>query len=193
LDICLTPLFNFSLKRLKATVDAPAIPGSQEFSNREEDMGFITKKRFAFILAAALVVAVASGAYAYFTTSGSGTGTASVGSSSAVTLHATVTGSLYPGTSSPVSFTVDNPSQGAQRVGTITLSSITVDAQHSECSTTISGAKPDFSMPAVAVNASFNNGNGQAVTPTGTLTMNDTGVSQDKCQGATLTLHLTDN
>lgn len=156
-------------------------------------MGFITKRRAVFALTAALLVVAASGAYAYFTTSGTGTGTAAVGSSSAVTLHATVTGNLYPGTSSPVTFTVDNPSQGQQRVGTISLSSITADTSHSECSTVISGAKPDFSMPAVAVNQSFGNGNNQAVTPTGTLTMNDTGVSQDKCQGATLTLHLTEN
>jgi hypothetical protein len=156
-------------------------------------MGFITKRRFLFGLTAALLVVAASGAYAFFTTSGTGTGTASVGSSSTVTLHATVTGSLYPGTSSPVSFTVDNPSSGKQKVGTITLTSITVDASHSECSTVITGGNPDFSMPAVAVNTQFGNGNGQAITPTGTLTMNDTGVSQDKCQGATLTLHLTNN
>jgi hypothetical protein len=156
-------------------------------------MKLITKRRAFLALTAALVVAVAGGAYAYFTTSGTGTGTASVGSSSAVTLHATVTGSLYPGTSSPVSFTVDNPSAGKQRVGTITLSSITVDASHTECSTTITGATPDFTMAAVAVNATFANGNGQAVTPTGSLAMNETNANQDKCQGATLTLHLTDN
>jgi hypothetical protein len=156
-------------------------------------MGFITKRRAVYALTAALLVVAASGAYAFFTTTGTGTGTASVGSSSAVTLHATVTGSLYPGSSSPVNFTVDNPSSGKQRVGTITLSSITPDAAHSECSTVITGGTPDFTMPAVAVNASFASGNAQAVTPTGTLTMNDTGVSQDKCQGATLTLHLTDN
>ncbi|HKZ12682.1 MAG TPA: hypothetical protein VJL81_02440 [Solirubrobacterales bacterium] len=156
-------------------------------------MKLITKRRAFLALTATLVVVVAGGAYAYFTTSGSGTGTASVGSSAAVTLHATVTGSLYPGTSSPVSFTVDNPSSGKQRVGTISLSSITVDASHSECSTVITGGNPDFTMPAVAVNATFASGNGQAVTPTGSLTMNETGVSQDKCQGATLTLHLTNN
>lgn len=156
-------------------------------------MKLITKRRAFFALTAVLVVAVAGGAYAYFTTSGTGTGTAAVGSSSAVTLHATVTGSLYPGTSSPVSFTVDNPSSGSQRVGTISLSSITVDASHSECSTVITGGNPDFTMAAVAVNHSFATGNGQAVTPTGTLTMNETNASQDKCQGATLTLHLTDN
>jgi hypothetical protein len=156
-------------------------------------MGLITKRRAAFVLTAVLVVAVASGAYAYFTTSGSGTGTATVGTSSAVTLHATVTGSLYPGTSSPVAFTVDNPSQGKQQVGTISLSSITADADHKECSTTTTGGNPDFSMPAVTVDHTFAPGEGEAVTPTGTLTMNDTGVNQDKCQGATLTLHLTDN
>ncbi len=156
-------------------------------------MNLITKRRAFLALTAALVVVVAGGAYAYFSTTGTGTGTASVGSSTAVTLHATVTGSLYPGTSSPVSFTVDNPSAGKQRVGTITLSSITVDASHSECSTLITGGNPDFTMPAVAVNATFATGNGQTVTPTGSLSMNETGVNQDKCQGATLTLHLTDN
>ena len=156
-------------------------------------MGFITKRRFLFGLTAALLVVAASGAYAFFTTSGSGTGTASVGSSSAVTLHATVSGSVYPGTSSPVTFTVDNPSSGKQKVGTITLTSITPDVSHSECSTVITGGNPDFKMPAVAVNSTFGTGNAQAVTPTGTLTMNDTGISQDKCQGATLTLNLTNN
>jgi uncharacterized protein YaiE (UPF0345 family) len=156
-------------------------------------MQLITKRRAVFALTTALMVVVVGGAYAYFTTTGTGTGTAAVGSSSAVTLHATVTGSLYPGSSAPVSFTVDNPSAGKQRVGTITLSSITVDASHSECSTVITGGNPDFTMPAVAANQNFANGNGQAVTAAGTLTMNETGVSQDKCQGATLTLHLTDN
>ena len=35
--------------------------------------------------------------------------------------------------------------------------------------------------------------NNQTVTPGGTLAMNDTGVSQDACQGATLTLTLKSN
>ncbi len=150
----------------------------------------ITKKRALLALSCTLALALAAGAYAYFTSNGSGTGSASVGTASAVTLHGTVTSSLYPGASSPVSFTVDNPSSGSQRVGTITLSSITVDAGHSTCSSAIGGGNPDFSMPAVAVNKTFAPGNGQAVTPTGTLTMNETGTNQDACQGATLTLHL---
>lgn len=138
-------------------------------------------------------LALAGAAFAYFTSTGSGTGTATVGSSSAVTLHATTSGSLYPGTSSTVTFTVDNPSAGSQRVGTITLASITPDAGHSTCSTVIGGANPDFTMSPVAVNKVFASGNGQSVTQTGTLTMNETGVNQDACQGATLTLNLTNN
>ena len=155
-------------------------------------MLWITKKRV-LALAAIGVLAVAAGAYAYFTSTGSGTATATVGSGSAVTIKGTVSSNLYPGGSSPVTFTVDNPSSGAQRVGTITLASISVDAGHSTCSKAITGGNPDFAMPAVVVNKTYGTGNGQAVTPTGTLTMNDTGVSQDACQGATLTLHLTNN
>ena len=156
-------------------------------------MNWVTKKRAFFALGCTCVLAIAGAAVAYFTTPGAGTGTATVGSSSAVTLHATVSSTLYPGASSPVTFTVDNPSSGSQRVATISLSSITVDAGHATCSTVTTGGNPDFAMPAVTVNKSFASGNGQSVTPTGTLTMNETGVNQDACQGATLTLHLTNN
>jgi hypothetical protein len=156
-------------------------------------MDWISRKRALAMLGCTVALAATGAAVAYFTSSGSGTGTAAVGSSSPVTLHATISSSLYPGASSPVTFTVDNPSSGSQRVGTITLSSISVDSGHSGCSTTISGGNPDFTMPAVTVNKVIAPGNGQSVTPTGTLTMNETGVNQDACQGATLTLNLTNN
>jgi len=156
-------------------------------------MRWITKKRALVALGCTCALAVAGVAFAYFTSSGSGTGTATAGSSSAVTLHATISSSLYPGSSSPVSFTVDNPSSGVQRVGTVTLASISVDGAHSTCSTTLIGGNPDFTMAAVPVNQVVNPGNGQSVSATGTLTMNETGTNQDPCQGATLTLHLTNN
>jgi hypothetical protein len=136
----------------------------------------------ASVVAALLLAGVA---VAYFSSTGSGSATATVGTSSAVTLHATVANSLHPGASSSVSFTVDNPSPGNERVATIHLQSVSVDAGHSACVTS------DFTMPDVTVNQTFPNGNGQAVTATGTLTMANTGVSQDACQGATLTLNLT--
>jgi hypothetical protein len=156
-------------------------------------MSWITQKRVLVALGCTVAVAAAGVAVGFFTASGSGTGSASVGSSSAVTLHATISSNLYPGSSSPVTLTVDNPSSGAQRVGTVSLSSISVDAAHSSCSTVISGGNPDFTMAAVPVNQVFAPGNGQSVSATGTLAMNETGVNQDGCQGATLTLHLTNN
>jgi hypothetical protein len=156
-------------------------------------MDWMTRKRTSAAIGCVVALAAAGAAFAYFTSSGSGTGSAAVGSSSAVTLHATISSNLYPGSSSPVTITVDNPSSGSQRVGTVSLASISVDAGHSTCSTAISGGNPDFTMPAVTVNQVFPSGNGQSVTPTGTLTMNETGVNQDACQGATLTLHLTNN
>jgi len=156
-------------------------------------MHHLTSKRSLIAISCIGALAIAAAAYAYFTSTGSGTATAKVGTSSAVTLKGTVAGNLYPGASSQVSFTVDNPSSGAQRVGTISLTGITVDAGHSTCSVVITGGNPDFTMPAVAVNATFPSGNGQAVTPKGTLTMNDTGLNQNACQGAELTLALSSN
>ena len=156
-------------------------------------MSFLDKRRVVTALTSLCVLGIAAAAYAYFTTTGSGTATATVGTSSAVTLKGTVTGNLYPGSSSPVSLTVDNPSSGKQRVGTISLEKITPDAGHASCSVVIGGGNPDFTMADVVVNKTFPSGNGQAVTPGGTLTMNDTNVSQNACQGATLTLTLKSN
>jgi hypothetical protein len=124
---------------------------------------------------------------------GSGTGTGSVGSSSPVTLHATVAAALYPGASSPVIFTVDNASPGAQRVGTIHLGGVIADGAHSTCGTSIAGANPDFTMVDVVADQVFPNWSGQAVKAQGTLTMHDTGVDQDACQSATLTFAFTSN
>jgi hypothetical protein len=156
-------------------------------------MPHLTKKRVLGALVPLCALAIAAVAYAYFTTTGSGTATATVGTSSAVTLKGTVTGNLYPGSSSPVSLTVDNPSSGKQRIGSISLEKITADAGHASCSVVTSGGNPDFTMADVVVNKTFAPGNGQAVTPGGTLAMNDTGVNQDACQGATLTLTLKNN
>lgn len=156
-------------------------------------MNRFNKKRILAGLTGIGVLAIAAGAYAYFTTTGAGTATATVGSSSALVIKGSVTGNLYPGTSSPVTLTIDNPSSGKQRVGTISLESITPDAGHSTCSVVTTGGNPDFTMAAIEVNKVFGPGNGQAVTPSGSLTMNDTGVSQNACQGATLTLTLKSN
>lgn len=144
---------------------------------------FLTTKKIVLLATFGVTIAIATGAYAYFTTTGSGTGTASVGTSSALTIHGTTASTLYPGTSSTVSFTIDNPSPGHQYVATIKLDSVTTDVSHSSC------VMSDFTMPDVTVSQNFANGNGQAVTATGTLSMADNG-NQDACKGAPLTLHL---
>jgi hypothetical protein len=144
------------------------------------------KRRVLVALGAIGAIAAVGVAVAYFTTTGSGTGSATVGTSSAVTIHGTTASSLFPGTSTTVSFTVDNPSAG-QRVNEIHLESVTTDAAHSAC------VMSDFTMPNVTVNQVFPSGNAQAVTATGTLSMANTAQNQDACQGAPLTLHLTSN
>ena len=110
-------------------------------------MSWITRKRAFVALSCTVALAVAGVALAYFTSSGSGTGSASVGSASSVTLHATISSDLYPGSSSPVTFTVDNPSSGAQRVGTVSLASISVDAEHSSCRRRSAAVTPTSRWP----------------------------------------------
>jgi hypothetical protein len=143
----------------------------------------LTKKRMILLAAVVAVVGVGTTAFAYFTTTGSGTGSASVGSSSAVTLYGTTVDTVYPGTSTEVDFTLDNPSTGHQYVTKIHLDSVTTDVAHNAC------VMSDFTMPDVTVDQNFASGTGLAVTATGTLTMADNG-NQDACKGAPLTLHL---
>lgn len=139
---------------------------------------------------AVAALALAASAFAYFTASGSGTGTATVGSaSSSITIKSTITGSLYPGSSTPVEVTVKNAGTQAAHVGSVTLTKVAVDASHSTCETTHNGEV--FTMAPISVEKTLQAG--ESTTASGTLAMKETGVSQDGCQGATLTLSFTSN
>jgi hypothetical protein len=172
------------------------------------------RKRRSLALAGLLLLLLTAGAVAYFTTTGSGTGSATVGSNSTLTLHPTLSGgNLYPGTTNTVSFTVDNPSPGHQLLNTIHLASIKActgagsswngsscsnsGTEQTTCESVETGASDtttaNFWMPDVTVNKDYGNGNGQSVSQTGTLTMNDLNSSQNACQGANLTLNFTSN
>jgi hypothetical protein len=169
-----------------------------------------TRRRFVAALGAVAALAAAGFAIAYFTTTGSGNGSATVGTSSALTIHGTTSSTLYPGTSTPVNFTVDNPSSGHQLLGTIHLASIhacvgasstwngtacsnsgTEATTCEDFSNTASSTTKDFSMADVVSNQDVANGNGQTVTATGTLAMNDLASAQDACKNANLTLGFT--
>jgi hypothetical protein len=176
------------------------------------------KSRLAF-LAALLVAALGTiAAYAYFTTSGSGHGTATVGNSSALTLHGATSGTLYPGTTVPVSFTVDNSSTGHQQLGTIYLAGVKActgtssswdptlnsgaggcssnDTEQTTCESVDAGTTSDantgdFYMADVVENQDIA-GNSTAVPAGngGTLKMNDLNAAQDSCKNASLYLQL---
>jgi hypothetical protein len=169
-----------------------------------------TKKRVAVGLGLVGALALAVGAYAYFTQSGAGTGSASVGSSSQVSLAGTITGTLYPGGSAAsVSVLVTNNGSGSQYVNKVHLASISIDhssatytgataaqqATWDSCDTSVSGTPSAFTMSDITVGSTLtkHGTTGDHTTVSGSLQMNDTGVSQDNCQGAPLTLNLTSN
>jgi hypothetical protein len=154
-------------------------------------MKHVTKKR-ALVLSVVAALSLSAVAFAYFTASGSGTGSASVGTSSAVAITQTNTlAALYPTTQQTVNLDLKNTGSGAQFIDTAKLDSITPDAGHAACVTTISGANPAFSMADVPVTE--NVAAGATTSRSGILKMNDTGINQDSCQGATLTLHFSSN
>lgn len=167
-------------------------------------------KRAAVAVTAVASLAAAGGAFAYFTQAGGGTGSASVGTSSAVTLAGTITGSLSPaGSPASVSILATNTGAGSQYVNKVHLDSIAVDTSSAAytgassaqqttwngCVVTTSGTNPAFSMSDVTVASTLskNGTSGDHTTVTGSLQMNDTGGSQDNCQGAPLVLNLSSN
>ena len=174
-------------------------------------MTLIKRRKRLVTITAVVTVAVAGIAYAYFSASGSGTAAATVGTSSALTLHGSVASTLYPGVSSGVTFTVDNPSSGHRELGTVHLASVKAcvgtgsswngsscsnsGTEATTCESVETGSSDtntgNFWMADVAANQDFASGIGQSVTATGTLKMNDLSTSQDACKNANLTLNLT--
>ena len=154
-------------------------------------MRHLTKKR-AVILGVIAAMAFSAAAVAYFTSGGSGSGSATVGTAATVTITQTNTlAALYPTTSQPVNLDIKNTGSGSQAVNKVHLDSIAADAAHSSCDVSTSGANAAFTMADVTVGETL--AAGATTSKSGTLAMNDTGVNQDNCQGATLTLTFSSN
>jgi hypothetical protein len=159
----------------------------------------VLRKRTLVLVGVAAVAAViaAVGAYAYFTNAGSGTGSATVGASSAIAITGSTAGALYPdGPARTVSITLHNTGAGAQYVNSTSLVSIS-GVTCSDTSLNSVNSAFTFANP-VSVNTTLAADDGSAggadeVTVTGSLQMNDTGVSQDDCQNDSLTLNFTSN
>lgn len=174
-------------------------------------MHMLTKKRALVSLATLGVMAVAGVAFAYFTSTGTGEGEANVGTSKPLEIKGTNASTLYPGTSSVVSFTVSNPGEGHEQLGTIHLAGIVAciatgvaaqgkcpENQHevTECEDVETGASnselKDFYMKDVVANQDIaGKAIGTTVTEKGSLVMNDLASSQDACKEAKLTLSFT--
>jgi len=181
-------------------------------------MNFFTKRRTA-VLAALLVAAIAAiGGWAYFTANGSGSGTATVGTSTNLVLHGATVGTLYPGSTVSISFTVDNPGGGTERLGTIYLAGVkactgagsswdpTLNSGAGGCSnsgteqTTCESVDPgnaadanasNFYMADIAENQDLAAGaSGASATNGGTLKLNNLSSAQDSCKNAALYLQL---
>jgi hypothetical protein len=181
-------------------------------------MKFFPKRRIA-VLAVLLVALIAAiGGWAYFTANGSGSATATVGTSSNLTLHGATIGTLYPGTTVSISFTVDNPSTGHQQLGTIYLAGVKActgassswdpslnggsggcsnsGTEQTGCESVDPGNAGDanasnFYLADVTENQDIaGSSSGVSATNGGTLKMNNLSSAQDSCKNANLYLQL---
>jgi P pilus assembly chaperone PapD len=150
-------------------------------------MSIVKNKKARILLGLFAALAVTAAAIAYWTASGTGSGTASVGSDSGVTISGvSFSGSLYPGGSATVTFTVNNTS---------TTSSVKVDKVIQDGDVTglpANCSASDFSFDDASVTEEI--AKSDSVTKTGTLHMANTSDNQNACKGASPVLHLkTDN
>ena len=145
------------------------------------------RKTRTIAIAGVLTFAASGGAFAYWTTTGAGTGLATNASANGtIVLHAGFLNGLTPGASEPVTYTADNFGTSSLFVGTITPV-VGIDGGHPLC---LAG---DFTIPATASDVRVPAITSGFAAGSGTLSFADTGVSQDACKGAIVTLTLTSN
>lgn len=140
----------------------------------------------------AAILLLSAGAYAYWTVggSGSGSGAAAEGTAALVVNQTTTLDAMYPGDSAQtLGGTFNNSSSGPVYVGKVTasISSVTLatGAPAGTCDAT------DFTLAnaAMTVGAEVPAGSGQGAWTGATIRFNNkTGVNQDACKGATVSL-----
>lgn len=150
------------------------------------------RKRVVFLAVLAVAAVTAVAAFAYFTTTGSGTGTATVGSDTALTIVQTgsTTGLTPAGGAKTVAYTITNATgNGAQNLGVVSISNISVDATHATA-----GCQASWFIPTAAADPVGTILDGATYTSTAstqpTVFMVNSGTNQDSCKGATLSFDL---
>jgi hypothetical protein len=170
----------------KARQGARGETGARELLEREKRMR-LTKKSKIIALAAILGLTSSGVAYGYWTTSGTGSTTTTTGNVVGVTVNETTSvTNLYPGgPAQPLAGNFDNGNAGAVYVTSVTAALGTLPT----------GCLPaDFTIGGLAnVGAKVAAGAGKGSWSGLTITMNNTGVSQNGCKASSIPLVLTSN
>lgn len=147
------------------------------------------RKRIVIAFLAIFALAGAGIAFAYWTSTGSGAGSATTGESGAFTITSDpAIGAIAPGNAGQtVDFTVTNPGGSAQYLTSVAVTLATADGTPwvpavgcdiADYTATVTTAPPAGDIPA----AGFVEG-------TATVTLANTGVNQDACQGQEVPLY----
>ncbi len=144
----------------------------------------MSKKTFALVATTTAAVLAGSGiAVAYWTTTGSGTGSATAGTTSVLTVAQTSSpAGLYPGgPASQLDISVTNPGTAAARITTLTATPTSTDKPGCNAA--------DFDVQVTGIAATtIAPGATTPFTNVGTVALTETGVNQDACKGAVVTI-----
>ena len=154
-------------------------------------------KKTAFIATGAFVVAATvASALAFWTTTGTGSDTGTAATVGTLTVAVNLADGSHPGdgpTGAAITGTVTNNTSSAISVNQVAgdpldtaTHYVTVDALHSSCVLTDFTVTIDPIANAPVTLAA----NGGSTPFTGRLVMSESGLNQNACQGATLTVHL---
>ena len=145
------------------------------------------KKTIAGIVAFMMLSAIA--AFAYWSAGGTGTGTADTGTTVPLTANqTTVLADMYPGDSpQTISGTFDNTNEGPVYVTSVTAAITGVAGGDGACT------EADYTLasPEMLVGAEVAVGAGVGAWTGATIQFNNTGLNQDGCKNATVTLTYT--
>jgi hypothetical protein len=150
-------------------------------------MKLLRNRKLVALLATFALGATAVAGYAFWTTSGAGTGSATNASSNGtLVLHASFDGGLTPGASEPVAYSADNSNSSSLQVG-IVHAVVSIDSAHPTC------LASDFTVLDTTENQTIpaNTTEAVALANAGSIAFADTGLNQDGCKGAVVTLTLT--
>ena len=152
-------------------------------------MHSVQRKRVFVPLALILALALSAAAVAFWTASGTGSGTASVGTDAGVSItHVSFTGTLYPGASVAVSFTVNNLSANTPAKVDKVVTDTSFGGGTGITGLTGGCLPADFTFADVSVNPEIPISGSQA--GSGSLAMANTAVNQDACKTQSPVLHL---